>query len=82
MDRENCKSATEFSIPQSQNAFVIQNATPFIHFGLNMHATGHTKLTITILDVMQPLNFPVFNRVLPHGRPRRASCGHIWFFGA
>ena len=32
--------------------------------GLNMHATGHTKLTITILDVMQPLNFPVFNSVL------------------
>ena len=28
-----------------------------------MHATGHAKLTITILDVMQPLNFPVFYRV-------------------
>ena len=65
MVRENCKSAAQFSIPQSQNPFVIQNATPFIHFGLIMHATGHAKLTITILDVMQPLNFSVFNSV--HG---------------
>ena len=58
MDRENCNSAAQFSIPQSKNAFVIQNATTFIHFGLNMHAKGHAKLTITILDVTQPLNFP------------------------
>ena len=63
MDRENCKSAAQFSILQSQNAFVIKNATTFIHFGLNMHATGHAKLTRTILDVMQYLNFPVFNGV-------------------
>ena len=64
MDRENCNSAAQFSIPQSKNAFVIQNATPFIHFGLNMHAKGHAKLTITILDVTQPLNFAVFNRMV------------------
>ena len=63
MDRENCKSAAQFSIPQFQNAFLIKNATTFIHFSLNMHATGHAKLTITILDVMQPLNFPVLNWV-------------------
>ena len=63
MDRENCNSAAHFSIPQSKNTFVIQNATPFIHVGLNMHAKRHAKLTITILDVTQPLNFPVFNRV-------------------
>ena len=57
MDRENCNSAAQFSIPQSKNTFVIQNATPFIHVGLNMHAKGHAKLTITILDVTQPLTF-------------------------
>ena len=63
MDRENCNSADQFSIQQSKNAFIIQNATLFIHSGLNMHAKGHAKLTLTILDVTQPLNFPVFNRV-------------------
>ena len=63
MDRENCNSVAQLSIPQSKNTFVIQNATPFIHVGLNMHAKRHAKLTITILDVTQPLNFPVFNRV-------------------
>ena len=59
MDRENCKSAAQFSIPQSQNALIIQNATTFIHFGLNVHATDHAKLTFTILDVTQPLDFSV-----------------------
>ena len=71
MDRENCKSAAQFSIPQFQNAFAIQNATPLIHFGLNMHATGHAELTITILYVTQPLNFPVFNRVQNQFLPER-----------
>ena len=64
MDRENCKSAAQFSIPQSQNTFVIPNATPFIEFYLNMFTTGHVKLAIRIFDVTQPLSFAVFNRVV------------------
>ena len=49
IDRENSKHAAQFLNLQYQNAFVIQNETPLIHFGLNMHATGHAKLTIKIL---------------------------------
>ena len=44
MDFESCNSAAQFAIPQSQNTFVIPNATPFIEFGLNMLATGHVGL--------------------------------------
>ena len=51
------------AIPQSQNSFVIPNATPFIEFDLNVLATGHVGLTIRIFDVTQPLSFAVFNRV-------------------
>ena len=40
--------------------FCNSKCNTLIHFGLNMHATGHAKLTITILDVTQPLNFPSF----------------------
>ena len=64
MDFESCNSAAQFAIPQSQNTFVIPNATPFIEFGLNILATGHIGPTIRILDVTQPLSFAVFNRVL------------------
>ena len=64
MDFESCNSAAQFAIPQSQNSFVIPNATPFIEFGLNMLATGHVGPTIRIFDVTQPLSFAVFNRVL------------------
>ena len=60
---ESCNSAAQFAIPQSQNSFVIQNATPFIEFGLNMLATGHVGPTIRIFVVTQPLSFAVFNRV-------------------
>ena len=63
MDFESCNSAAQFAIPQSQNTFVIPNATPFIEFGLNMLATGHVGPTIRIFDVPQPLSFAVFNRV-------------------
>ena len=63
MDFESCNSAAQFAIPQSQNSFVIPNATPFIEFGLNMLATGHVGPTIRIFDVTQPLSFAVFNRV-------------------
>ena len=63
MDFESCNSAAQFAIPQSQNTFVIPNATPFIEFGLNMLATGHVGPTIRIFDVTQPLSFAVFNRV-------------------
>ena len=63
MDFESCNSAAQFAIPQSQNSFVIPNATPFIEFGLNMLATGHVGPTIRIFDVTQPLSFVVFNRV-------------------
>ena len=52
-----------FGIPQSQNSFVIPNATPFKEFDLNVLATGHVGLTIRIFDVTQPLSFAVFNRV-------------------
>ena len=43
MDFESCDSVAQLSIPQSQNTFVIQNATatPFIEFYLNMLTTGH-----------------------------------------
>ena len=51
------------AIPQSQNSFVIPNATPFIEFDLNVLATGHVGPTIRIFDVTQPLRFAVFNRV-------------------
>ena len=63
MDFESSNSAAQFAIPQSQNTFVIPNATPFIEFGLNMLATGHVGPTIRIFDVTQPLSFAVFNRV-------------------
>ena len=63
MDFESCNSAAQFAIPQSQNTFVISNATPFIEFGLNMLATGHVWPIIRIFDVTQPLSFAVFNRV-------------------
>ena len=63
MDFESCNSAAQFAIPQSQNSFVIPNATPFIEFGLNMLATGHVGPTIRIFYVTQPLSFAVFNRV-------------------
>ena len=63
MDYESCHSAAQFAIPQSQNSFVIPNATPFIEFDLNVLATGHVGLTIRIFDVTQPLSFVVFNRV-------------------
>ena len=64
MDFESCNSAAQFAIAQSQNSFVIPNATTFIEFALNMLATGHVGLTIKIFDVTQPLSFAVFNRVL------------------
>ena len=63
MDFESCNPAAQFAIQQSQNSFVIPNATPFIEFGLNMLATGHVGPTIRIFDVTQPLSFAVFNRV-------------------
>ena len=63
MDFESCNSAAQFAIPQSQNTFVVTNATLFIDFGLNMLATGHAELTIRISVVTQPLSFAVFNRV-------------------
>ena len=64
MDFESCNPAAQFAIQQSQNSFVILNATPFIEFGLNMLATGHVGPTIRIFDVTQPLSFGVFNWVL------------------
>ena len=63
MDFESCNSAAQFAIQQSQNSFVIPNATPFIEFGLNMLAKGHVGPTIRIFDVTQPLSFAVFDRV-------------------
>ena len=63
MDFESCNPAAQFAIQQSQNSFVIPNATPFIEFGLNMLATGHVGLRVRIFDVTQPLSFAVFNRV-------------------
>ena len=54
----------QFAKLQSQNTFVIPNATAFIEFCLNMLATGHVGLAIRIFDVTQPLSFAVFNRVL------------------
>jgi len=63
MDYESCNSAAQFAIPQSQNSFVIPNATPFIAFGLKMLATGHVGPTIRIFDVTPPLSFADFNRV-------------------
>ena len=63
MDFESCNSTAQFAILQSQNSFVIPNATPFIEFDLNVLATGHVGLTIRIFDVTQPLSFAVFNRV-------------------
>ena len=63
MHFESCNSAAQFAFPQSQNTFVIQNATPFIEFCLNMLATGHVELAVRIFDVTQPLSFAVFNRV-------------------
>ena len=63
MDFESCNPAAQFAIQQSQNSFVIPNATPFIEFDLNVLATGHVGLTIRIFDVTQPLSFAVFNRV-------------------
>ena len=61
MDFESCSSAAKFAIPQSQNSFVIPDATPFIEFGFNMLATGYVGPTIRIIDVTQPLSFVVFN---------------------
>ena len=66
MDFESCNPAAQFAIQQSQNSFVIPNATPFIEFDLNVLATGHVGLTIRIFDVTQPLSFAVFNRVRPY----------------
>ena len=66
MDFESCNPAAQFAIQQSQNSFVIPNATPFIEFDLNVLATGHVGLTIRIFDVTQPLSFAVFNRVHMH----------------
>ena len=63
MDFESGNSAAQFAIPQSQNSFVIPNATPYIEFCLNMLATGHVELAVRIFDVTQPLSFVVFNRV-------------------
>ena len=31
MDFESCNSAAQFAIPQSQNTFVIPNATPLLN---------------------------------------------------
>ena len=75
MDFESCNSAAQFAIPQSQNTFVIPNATPFIEFGLNMLATGHVGPTIRIFDVTQPLSFAVFNRVQGINGPLNPSRG-------
>ena len=65
MDFESCNSAAQVVFLQSQNSFVIPNATPFVEFGLNMLAghTGHVGPTIRFFDVKQPLNFAVFHRV-------------------
>ena len=63
MDFESCYSAAQFAIPQSQNSFVIPNATPLFEFGLNMLATGHVGPTVRNFDVTQPLSLAVFNRV-------------------
>ena len=63
MDFESCNPAAQFAIQQSQNSFVIPNATPFIEFDLNVLATGHVGLTIRIFEVTQPLSFAVFKRV-------------------
>ena len=63
MDFESCNPAAQFAIQQSQNSFVIPNATPFIEFDLNVLATGHVGLTIRIFDVTQPSSFAVLNRV-------------------
>ena len=68
MDFESCNPAAQFAIQQSQNSFVIPNATPFIEFDLNVLATGHVGLTIRIFDVTQPLSFAVFNRVPLKGK--------------
>ena len=51
------------AIPQSQNSFVIPNATPFIESVLNMLAACNVRPTIRIFDVTQPLSFAVFNRL-------------------
>ena len=64
MDFESCNPAAQIAIQQSQNSFLIPNATPFIEFGLNMLTTGHIGPTIKIFGVTQPLSFAVFNRVL------------------
>ena len=63
MDFENCKYTAQFPLMQPKNTSVVPNATPFIHFGLNMLAAGCVELKIRISVVTQPLNFPVLNRV-------------------
>ena len=60
---ESYNSAAQFAFPQSQNTFVIPNASPIIEFCLNMLTTGHVELAVRIFDVTQPLSFVVFNRV-------------------
>ena len=83
MDFENCNPAAQFAIQQSQNSFVIPNATPFIEFDLNVLATGHVGLTIRIFDVTQPLSFAVFNRVQPKKPPVVATlefARHVFMF--
>ena len=66
MDFESYNSSAQFLILQSQNTFIIPNATLFIEFGLNMLATGHVGPTIRIFYVTQPLSFAVFNSVQWH----------------
>ena len=63
MDFESYNSSAQFLILQSQNTFIIPNATLFIEFGLNMLATGDVGPTIRIFDVTQPLSLAVSNRV-------------------
>ena len=81
MDFESCNPAAQFAIQQSQNSFVIPNATPFIEFDLNVLATGHVGLTIRIVDVTQPLSFAVFNRVQGQNCPIGQPSTKKWFLG-
>ena len=74
MDVENSKSTAQFPFQQPQNTSLAPNATPLIDFSLNMLATDCVELTTRISVITQPLNFPVFNRVL-----RKAEKMHVLF---
>ena len=65
MDFESCNPAAQFAIQQSQNSFVIPNATHFIEFDLNVLATGHVDCKADNPDFCCHATFKlfIFNRV-------------------